>query len=74
MGGLQAYEWAASYPDMVERIVAVIATPGADLYLLAWLSTWAAPVMLDPKWNGGDYYGKEPPLEGLRWPLRGRPP
>ena len=24
MGALQAYEWAASYPDMVERIVPVI--------------------------------------------------
>ena len=32
MGALQAYEWAASYPDMVERIVAVIGTPGADPY------------------------------------------
>src|SRR5215472_660059 len=30
MGALQAYEWAASYPDMVERIVPVIGMPGAD--------------------------------------------
>src|SRR5689334_12734057 len=37
MGGLQAYEWAASYPDMVERIVAVIAAPSADPFLIGWL-------------------------------------
>jgi len=30
MGGLQAFEWAASFPDMVDRIVPVIATPGGD--------------------------------------------
>src|SRR6516165_5700330 len=34
MGGFQAYEWAASYPEMVERIVPVVATPAPDLYLI----------------------------------------
>jgi homoserine O-acetyltransferase/O-succinyltransferase len=66
MGGLQAYEWAASHPEMVERIIPVIATPAPDLYLIAWLGAWAEPILLDPKWNGGDYYGKEAPLEGLK--------
>ena len=70
MGALQAYEWAASYPDMVERIVAVIGTPGADPYLIAWLDIWAQPIRLDPKWNNGDYYGKEPPLDGLKAALK----
>jgi homoserine O-acetyltransferase/O-succinyltransferase len=70
MGGLQAYEWAASYPDMVERIVAAISTPAADLYLTAWLGAWAEPVRLDPKWNGGDYYGRDEPLAGIRTGLK----
>jgi homoserine O-acetyltransferase len=70
MGGLQAYEWAASYPDMVERIVTAISTPAPDLYLIAWLSAWAEPVRLDSKWNGGDYYGREEPLEGIRTALK----
>jgi len=65
MGGLQAYEWAASYPDMVERIMPAISTPTADPFLIGWLDIWAHPIRLDPKWNGGDYYGKEPPLAGL---------
>lgn len=70
MGALQAYEWAANYPDMVERIVPVIGHSEADSYLVGWLNIWAQPIMLDPKWNGGDYYGKEPPLEGLKASLK----
>jgi len=69
-GGFQAYEWAASYPNIVERIVPVISTPRADPYLIGWLDAWAQPIRLDPKWNGGDYYDKEPPLEGLKGALK----
>jgi homoserine O-acetyltransferase/O-succinyltransferase len=70
MGGLQAYEWAASYPDMVERIMPVISTPTADAFLIGWLDIWGQPIRIDPKWNGGDYYGKEPPLAGLAAALK----
>jgi homoserine O-acetyltransferase/O-succinyltransferase len=70
MGGLQAYEWAASYPNMVERIIPVIASAGTDAFMIEWLDIWAQPIRLDPKWNGGDYYGKEPPVEGLKAALK----
>lgn len=70
MGALQVYEWAASYPDMVERVIPVIGTPGIDAFGIEWLDIWAAPIRLDPKWNNGDYYGKEPPLEGLKQSLK----
>jgi homoserine O-acetyltransferase len=70
MGGLQAYEWAQSYPDSVERIVTVIAAASAEPYLIGWFDLWGQPIRLDPKWNGGDYYGKEPPLEGLKAALK----
>jgi homoserine O-acetyltransferase len=66
MGGLQAYEWAQSYPDSVDRIVAVVAYATAEPYLIGWLDMWAQPIRLDPKWNGGDYYGKAPPIDGLK--------
>ena len=65
MGGLQTYEWAAAYPDMVGKIMPVIASAEVDAGLIAWLDIWAAPIRLDPKWNNGDYYGKQPPLAGL---------
>ena len=70
MGGLQTYEWAGAYPDMVGRIMPVIAAGEADAGLIAWGDIWAAPIRLDPKWNGGDYYGNEPPLAGLAQALK----
>lgn len=70
MGALQTYEWAASYPDAVDRIIPVIGTPGGDAFLIEWLNIWAAPIKLDPNWNGGDYYGGKPPLEGLKQALK----
>ncbi|MBS0247402.1 MAG: homoserine O-acetyltransferase [Proteobacteria bacterium] len=70
MGALQTYEWAASYPDAVDRIVPVIGTPGGDAFLIEWLNIWAAPIKLDPNWNGGDYYAGKPPLEGLKLALK----
>ena len=70
MGALQAYEWAAAYPEMVERIVPVIGAAGGDPFLVAWLDVWAQPIRLDPKWRGGDYHGGEPPLEGLKAALK----
>ena len=70
MGGLQAFEWAASHPDMVERIVALISNTAADPFLIEWLDIWAQPIRLDPNWNGGDYYDKTPPTEGLKAALK----
>ena len=65
MGGLQAYEWAASYPDKLERVIPVIASGYAGADLIAWLDIWGQPVRLDPNWNGGDYYGGTAPDAGL---------
>ncbi len=70
MGSLQVYEWAATYPDKVERVIPVIGSGWADGDLIAWLNIWAAPIRLDPNWNGGDYYGGEPPLKGLAESLK----
>ena len=50
---------------MVDRILPVIGVPAADANLIAWLDVSSAPIRLDPHWNNGDYYGKEPPMAGL---------
>jgi homoserine O-acetyltransferase len=71
MGSLQAMEWAAAYPEMVERVIPVI--PGgveANPYLIETLNAWSAPILNDPKWNQGNYYGKEAPLQGLAEALK----
>lgn len=65
-GGLQAIEWAAAYPEYVERVMPVIAAE-IDAWMQGWLDIWEAPIRLDPNWREGDYYGqgREPPLRGL---------
>lgn len=71
MGSMQAMEWAVAYPDMVERVLAVIpAGLEADPYLVATLNIWAVPIKLDPAWNGGDYYGRQEPNIGLAHALK----
>ncbi len=70
MGALQTYEWASAFPDMVGRIVPVIGAGWSNGNLIAWLNIWAAPIMLDPNWNSGDYYDAEPPLKGLAESLK----
>jgi homoserine O-acetyltransferase len=65
-GSIQAMEWAAMYPDFVARVVHVIG-PGFDIhpYVIQMINVWAMPIMLDAKWNGGDYYGKDEPVDGV---------
>jgi len=70
MGALQSFEWAAAYPDMVERVIPVVGAAEANAYMIGWLNVWAAPILMDPRWNRGDYYDKEPPLEGLALALK----
>ncbi len=70
MGALQTYEWASAYPDRVSRALPVIGAGWASGNLIAWLNVWAAPIRLDPKWNGGNYYDGEPPLRGLAEALK----
>ncbi|WP_353184474.1 homoserine O-acetyltransferase [Bosea sp. (in: a-proteobacteria)] len=65
MGSLQTFEWAASHPEMVAKAMPVIGAAEANAMLIGWLDVWAAPILVDPDWNNGDYYGKAPPLAGL---------
>lgn len=70
MGGLQTFEWAATYPECVGRIIPVIATPHFGGWLTAWLSLWAQPIKLDPDWRQGGYEPRKPPIRGLEASLQ----
>jgi homoserine O-acetyltransferase len=65
-GSMQAMEWAATYPDFVPRAVHVVG-PGFDIspYVIEMLDVWMTPIRLDPKWNNGDYYGRDEPQDGV---------
>jgi homoserine O-acetyltransferase len=65
-GSMQAFEWAALYPDFVDRVIAVV-SPGLAInpYCIMTLDLWTLPIRLDANWNGGDYYGRAEPRQGL---------
>lgn len=65
MGSLQSYEWAATYPAMVERLVAVIPAAQVDAYGIERVRHWGDIIKLDPAWKHGDYYGGPEPMDGL---------
>ena len=70
-GAIQAMEWAAEYPQLVERVVHVIG-PGLDIhpYVIGLLDLWAMPIRMDPNWKGGDYFGGPEPTEGVAQSLK----
>ncbi|TAD88566.1 MAG: homoserine O-acetyltransferase [Alphaproteobacteria bacterium] len=70
MGALQALEWAVSHPQMVSRVMPVIGTGQMDGWTMAWLNLWAAPILVDPNWNGGNYHGGAAPMRGLTEALK----
>lgn len=65
MGSFQVLEWAVSHPEMVARALPVIGAPQTDGWVKAWLHAWTFPILTDPNWKGGDYYGGPAPEAGL---------
>ena len=55
MGGLQALQWAVSYPDFMDKVVAIEATPKLSTYDVLWMHTYIEAVKSDTAYHGGDY-------------------
>src|ERR1700687_6140563 len=69
MGAQLAFQWAASHPDMVERIAPVCGTAKTTPHNVVFLEGVRAALMADAAWMRGDY--QEEPIEGLRALSRG---
>ena len=65
MGGMQALQWAVSYPDSVAGVIAVASTSRLSAQGIAFNAVGRNAIMSDPRWNNGDYYGRETPDRGL---------
>ncbi|TKR25215.1 homoserine O-acetyltransferase MetX [Natronomonas salsuginis] len=65
VGGMNVLEWAKRHPDHADRVVVIAAAARLDPQCLALDAIAQRAITTDPKWNGGDYYGGEPPTEGL---------
>jgi homoserine O-acetyltransferase len=66
LGGMQAFEWAITYPDQVDAIVAIASTHALQPQGVAWNAIAREAIMRDPAWRGGHYYGSgEEPAAGM---------
>lgn len=64
MGGMQAYHWAARYPDMVERAAVVCGSARCSPYNHVFLEGVRAALTADPAWRDGRFVAK--PVAGFR--------
>jgi homoserine O-acetyltransferase len=64
MGSLQTFQWAALFPDMVERIAPICGAARTSRHNRVFLAGMKAVLELDPAWRQGWY--DEPPVMGLR--------
>ena len=68
MGGMQALEWAVTFPERLRSVAPIATCVQASAQQIAWGAIGRRAIRNDPHWNGGDYYSAAPgegPHEGL---------
>ena len=57
MGGMQALQWAVSYPEFMRSIVAMTPMARTAPWAVAVVETARRALMADPAWNGEAFTG-----------------
>jgi len=65
MGGMQALQWAASYPDRVRTAIPIATALKHSPQQIAFNEVVRQSIMADPAWRKGNYYDFGPPEKGL---------
>ncbi len=65
MGGFQVLEFATSYPERCKLAIPVATAGRQSAQNIAFNEIGRQAIMSDPRWSNGDYYGGEPPVDGL---------
>jgi len=65
MGGMQALQWVASYPEMVKSAIPIATTVRHSPQQIAFNEVGRQAIMADPNWSEGHYYSSSPPTRGL---------
>lgn len=65
LGGMQALEWAAMYPDRVRSIVPIGVGGQHSAWCIGVSEAQRAAIAADPNWNGGYYSDDAQPERGL---------
>jgi len=64
IGGMQVLQWGVDYPEFADGLIAIAATSKLSPQAIAFNKIGRHAIMIDPKWNKGNYYSNEV-LEGL---------
>ncbi|MFW0777128.1 MAG: homoserine O-acetyltransferase MetX [Rickettsiales bacterium] len=66
MGGMQALEWAARYPERVFSVAVIASAARQSAQNIAFHEIGRQAIMADPNWCGGNYFAeKKYPSKGL---------
>lgn len=65
MGGMQALQWVARYPERVKSCVPIATTLKHSPQQIAFNEVARQAIMADPAWQGGHYYAQGQPERGL---------
>jgi len=65
LGGMQALEWAISYPERVGSVVPIGVGGRHSAWCIGISEAQRAAIATDPNWNGGYYSDDLPPTNGL---------
>jgi homoserine O-acetyltransferase len=65
MGGMQALEWAVSFPDAVFASIPIATTARHSAQQIAFNEVGRQAIVGDPDFRGGDFYESSPPARGL---------
>jgi len=65
LGGMQALEWAISYPERVRSLVPIGVGGRHSAWCIGVSEAQRAAIASDPDWNDGYYDDESPPTQGL---------
>ncbi|HEU5398638.1 MAG TPA: homoserine O-acetyltransferase [Gammaproteobacteria bacterium] len=65
LGGMQALEWAALYPERVRTVAALSVAARQSPWCIGFSEAQRQALYTDPRWKDGDYDPADPPVRGL---------
>jgi len=65
MGGFQVLQFATSYPNRCRLAIPIASAGRQSAQNIAFNEIGRQAILADPRWNKGDYYDQEFPVDGL---------